>query len=762
MAEEQVQNPLPDTDTVEQDVDQSNQEKTNDTAEKTEPDPDPSQPSDDTDTKVDPSPQPKVEAKPEEAKTIAAEPPIDWFEPLEEDDDDEEALMGESLAGESERSESVAGSEKASRKLVNSLQPRPRRRNRPDEGWEDWPALGLGWKRREVMRRSGSSIGQTDVYYISPQGDRVRSRPGLVSVLEGQVDLSRFDFKSGKFIDGINQPTKVRKRAKRKIKELSSSDSSAEEEDGDRDTPDSYQRLTPNQGSRIFPSKDFWNTKTGSTTQGIYRNDGDEKPTFSIPSSSKVLPLLSINGNMDSEQNSLVCSRCGITFNGTWYDKQRKKPCCPSCWDLSKAKEHPMIRFRKWLPCGECVSCRNNINCGQCHNCTNESQSEEPRKRICQKRKCKIPIRRDPSSEDLPQTDPISSLPDVFDDSTSVKSENTDSQLTTLKNSDAENVTVNIDLDDDDEMTTDDDDDRHLLPFQFEHQGDYVPEPPKKPGRPKIHYTYSRKSNMKKTKGPSGESHDEEDDDYSHTQPLKWSFENNEGSKRHFDINLKNTKSSMQHFNHATLVIRNGLSERVPPISIHQSPQMPLSRPETGNSLTHIADPKQVDRNSDEDELPMITNVFSYADIPAASGSDVENQLMKLLHSLRASVLPIMWYAILVEGPQLQLIQCSKQSNMSDTMVLIDPGFSYQVTVQKQPLMPTHPLYDSNPALLSTVTDVVTLLLGLEQFIVCQGVPPKEPSLSREPIVLERAPICDFLVEKDVGVCSHCKQLQEL
>ncbi len=41
-----------------------------------------------------------------------------------------------------------------------------RRRTHPDEGWVEWPVLGEGWKRKEVVRRSGSSIGQKDVYYM--------------------------------------------------------------------------------------------------------------------------------------------------------------------------------------------------------------------------------------------------------------------------------------------------------------------------------------------------------------------------------------------------------------------------------------------------------------------------------------------------------------------------------------------------------------------------------------------------------------------
>lgn len=155
-----------------------------------------------------------------------------------------------------------------------------------------------------------------------------------------------------------------------------------------------------------------------------------------------------------------------------------------------------------------------------------------------------------------------------------------------------------------------------------------------------------------------------------------------------------------------------------------------------------------------------ITQIFSLADNPAGSGVDIENHLMKLLKSLRSSVLPILWYAIMVEGPQLQLIQCAKQSNMADTIVLIDPGFCYQVIVQKQPLLPTHPLYNDYPARLTSVTEVVNLLLGLEKYVVCQGLPPKEPLSNKDPITLERASTCDFLVKKNVSICFNCRALR--
>lgn len=46
----------------------------------------------------------------------------------------------------------------------------------------------------------------------SPQGERVRSRVELISVLERIRDLSGFDFKSGKFLNGVAPPIRIRRK----------------------------------------------------------------------------------------------------------------------------------------------------------------------------------------------------------------------------------------------------------------------------------------------------------------------------------------------------------------------------------------------------------------------------------------------------------------------------------------------------------------------------------------------------------------------
>lgn len=158
--------------------------------------------------------------------------------------------------------------------------------------------------------------------------------------------------------------------------------------------------------------------------------------------------------------------------------------------------------------------------------------------------------------------------------------------------------------------------------------------------------------------------------------------------------------------------------------------------------------------------LLQISQIFSLADQAPERCLDVENELIKLLESLRLTAMPFLWYAIMVDGPQLHLIQCSKLSTMADTIVVIDPGFFYHVTVQKQPLLPTHPLYTKFPGRLASVTNVVDVLLALEKYVLCQGLPPPQQFRNKSPVIFERASTCEFLINKNLRSCQSCLALQ--
>ncbi|KAK9408659.1 methyl-CpG-binding domain protein 2 [Crotalus adamanteus] len=76
----------------------------------------------------------------------------------------------------------------------------------------DCPALPPGWKKEEVIRKSGLSAGKSDVYYFSPSGKKFRSKPQLARYLGNTVDLSSFDFRTGKMMPSKLQKNKQKLR----------------------------------------------------------------------------------------------------------------------------------------------------------------------------------------------------------------------------------------------------------------------------------------------------------------------------------------------------------------------------------------------------------------------------------------------------------------------------------------------------------------------------------------------------------------------
>lgn len=183
-----------------------------------------------------------------------------------------------------------------------------------------------------------------------------------------------------------------------------------------------------------------------------------------------------------------------------------------------------------------------------------------------------------------------------------------------------------------------------------------------------------------------------------------------------------------------------------------------------GNRLQGSAGQEACQEEQQEDDsCPSITQIFSMADSdPTIQGIDVNHELMPLLRSLRSMVLPVLWFCVVVEGPQLQLMQCSKRSTMADTTIHIEPNFHFHISVQGQPLMPTHRLYDSHPSRLTTTKEIVALLEDLERYSVCQGSEHKNSTNGSEPVFPERAATCDFLIFSETERCEKCKTLQKV
>ena len=49
--------------------------------------------------------------------------------------------------------------------------------------------LSGGWKKQLVFRKSGASTGGSDVYIHSPKGQKLRSRPDLLTYLSRNPEL---------------------------------------------------------------------------------------------------------------------------------------------------------------------------------------------------------------------------------------------------------------------------------------------------------------------------------------------------------------------------------------------------------------------------------------------------------------------------------------------------------------------------------------------------------------------------------------------
>ena len=72
-------------------------------------------------------------------------------------------------------------------------------------------ALPEGWKREEVKRSNGLSAGKIEVYYISPSGKKIKSKSELAQYFGNAIDLTTFDFRTGKINSSLIRKAKNRR-----------------------------------------------------------------------------------------------------------------------------------------------------------------------------------------------------------------------------------------------------------------------------------------------------------------------------------------------------------------------------------------------------------------------------------------------------------------------------------------------------------------------------------------------------------------------
>ncbi|XP_072345119.1 LOW QUALITY PROTEIN: plasma membrane calcium-transporting ATPase 3-like [Scyliorhinus torazame] len=137
----------------------------------------------------------------------------------------------------------------------------------------------------------------------------------------------------------------------------------------------------------------------------------------------------------------------------------------------------------------------------------------------------------------------------------------------------------------------------------------------------------------------------------------------------------------------------------------------------------------------------------------------LEPLLRNFMQELMVMPLPASWVVCSSLGPDVQLIQLSRKSLVSDAVVQIRPGFFFHVLVRGLPVPLGHRLYRSHPAQLTTVDDVVDLISDLETYRVCAGYPQlrnaKAPPAAMAALLpRERSSYCEVLVDKER--CFQC------
>ncbi|XP_039630955.1 methyl-CpG-binding domain protein 1a [Polypterus senegalus] len=819
------------------------------------------------------------------------------------------------------------------------------------ENWEDWPILGEGWKRKEVFRRSGLSMGKTDTYYLSPDGLRMRSKIELVSYLGGELDLSDFDFKSGCFVDPDtirkanrwdrkrNDKAKPEKKPRRKKKP-------AMENDGMRKisyTPEKNNSMEKMHGSVKTPPNKMPTVIRMSPSMVIAPPKQSTPNKFSPPKTSSTQKKASsgFSSSFPSGEALVVgCDNCGQPFTDIVFAKAGQQSLCSDCKPSLNMEDGRNIVFRKWLPCGQCIACRVTVDCGMCASCRHKLLNPDSRKPVrCRKRKCLQPIRKKrilkgprrmkqpkisteirkkrtnrlfvfdqvgqkmkrkqeanysrklqpllkmQNFEKIRQEEDVEETRESTRESYSeapgdavreTRKQFEEEKLMELRKIPAPQYSEPEDffyfcVENDQERDHDDNDGpkkrsrrscgkceaclrttdcrtcdfcqdkpkfggrnkkrqkcrlrqcqveamRHLLPFQkgrSKHMADVGwLGPGRSRTRPSIN-SKSRKTKIGKTKKTvsSWNAWDvfefNEDDveisdeptesravgtdsqecfrnNYGNIQIVKVSEYQENGQAQNEEcyrsdfgniqvLKIPDFPEDGQVQNEVYAALETDVIYQPQDIAFHKTPvayeksQTTFSKsppnlpkdlqpkdPINTINLGEDVEIVQVDTGEDDDDVeevtPVITEIYSLA------GSSTENsmhqELLQFLDSIRQVPLPAYWVGLAVDGPKIQLVQCSKLSTMADTVVQIEPGFFYQIIVQGQPLLLSHPLYEDHPLRLCTVSNVVGLLMDLEKHQVCPGYPNNLPGPHEDPILLVRAAACDLLVQDER--CDKC------
>ncbi|XP_063150091.1 methyl-CpG-binding domain protein 1 isoform X12 [Candoia aspera] len=277
----------------------------------------------------------------------------------------------------------------------------PSQQKNMTDGWVDCPSLGPGWQRREVLRKSGTRSGLSDTYYISPRGEKIRSRVELMRLLGCSRDLTDFDYKKGIFVEPSTEPLpspplsptegspqRVKKGGKKRLLPLAAATSSPKKpldlQVFPEPQPSAGQELLDQEPPKLeleFPGEDQTNMQspqpeppvTGDQLAPKPRKRRSRKHLPPIPSAGKIEDVTLQESN--PEEAIACCASCQGQFPEVMLPSQRRcRWLCPDCRAQRRAFNREQ-RYYKQIGCGVCQACQMSQDCGICSVCVLRAKS---------------------------------------------------------------------------------------------------------------------------------------------------------------------------------------------------------------------------------------------------------------------------------------------------------------------------------------------------------------------------------------------------
>ncbi|XP_040298427.1 methyl-CpG-binding domain protein 1 isoform X7 [Bufo bufo] len=526
------------------------------------------------------------------------------------------------------------------------------------EGWQEWPILGPGWKRRTVTRKSGASSGLSDTYYQSPSGQRFRSRNELSKFLGDSVDLSCFDFKSGTILPaGKRKPLRVYVRTAKTVK-------------GASETPPKKQRTS-------LPK------------------DTDQD----------------LQNGKDVEPSQIVCCRgCNTWFTGVLFGKSKQTVWyCADC-RASRRADNKLQKQLKSSGCGLCTACRVTENCGHCSVCLLRSQNPEfGSSWKCVRRRCLQVIRKGGVCGRCPG---CSMKEDCKTCTVCVAKQKTPEISDKCLKRWCHNKKKKIKV-------------KPKIGLKAKEKN--IPLYLKSSNHP-ILVERIQKEAAEASENVEAMKQDEEVQLPPKIPVIRLALKNGgypsaDGTCGGWVIGGVDTKGMKQE-----IIIDDEDDEQ--PLDLH----CPL-KPE--EFVTEDDDVMLADEST-----PVIMEIFSLGAYNSSNGIDLV--LQEFMEELNEIPLPAHWELMPLNGPNLHLVQRSRMSTMSETIIHILPGLHFNVAVRNYTVPASHELFRKHPSRLTTVDEVVELICDLEAYRPCAGLPKSGPC----------SPSCSILVYEER--CPEC------